>query len=198
MNVVLYVHGKGGSSTEAEHYNLLFPSCDVVGLDYKSDTPWEAGAEINEAIKTLKMSYDKVILVANSIGAFFCMNAGIDDLIWKAYFISPIIDMEKLILDMMTLSDITESELQEKGIIQTDFGEELSWKYLTYVREHPIKWNVPTEILYGDKDDLTTYETISEFSQKHNTPLTVMKDGEHWFHTEEQMRFLDNWIQCGD
>lgn len=196
MNVVLYVHGKGGSSTEAEHYKTLFPSCYVVGLDYKSDTPWEAGAEINEAIKTLKMSYDKVILVANSIGAFFCMNAGIDDLIWKAYFISPIIDMEKLILDMMTLSDITESELQEKGIIQTDFGEELSWKYLTYVREHPIKWNVSTKILYGDKDNLTTHETIAEFSQKHNAPLTVMENGEHWFHTEEQMRFLDNWIQC--
>lgn len=25
--------------------------------------------------------------------------------------------------------------------------------------------------------------------------LTVMENGEHWFHTEEQMRFLDNWIQ---
>ena len=24
--------------------------------------------------------------------------------------------------------------------------------------------------------------------------VTVMKNGEHWFHTEEQMRFLDEWI----
>ena len=24
--------------------------------------------------------------------------------------------------------------------------------------------------------------------------LTVMPEGEHWFHTEEQMAFLDNWI----
>jgi len=22
-----------------------------------------------------------------------------------------------------------------------------------------------------------------------------MKNGEHWFHTEEQMKFLDNWIK---
>ena len=25
--------------------------------------------------------------------------------------------------------------------------------------------------------------------------LTVMPGGEHWFHTEEQMRFLDEWIE---
>ena len=24
--------------------------------------------------------------------------------------------------------------------------------------------------------------------------LTVMRNGEHWFHTEEQMKFLDEWI----
>lgn len=26
-------------------------------------------------------------------------------------------------------------------------------------------------------------------------PLTVMEDGEHWFHTPSQMKFLDNWIK---
>jgi len=27
--------------------------------------------------------------------------------------------------------------------------------------------------------------------------LTVMEEGEHWFHTDEQMRFLDNWVMKG-
>ena len=196
MNVVLYVHGKGGSAAEAEHYKPLFPSCDVVGLDYKSDTPWEIKTEIKETAKSLKARYGRVILIANSIGAFFCMNADIDELIFNAYFISPIVDMEKLILDMMVRANITEVELQEKGIVQTDFGEELSWEYLSYVRNHPIKWNVPTEILYGGKDNLTAYDTIAKFSQKHNAQLTVMENGEHWFHTKEQIHFLDNWIGC--
>ena len=193
MNVILYIHGKGGTAAEAEHYKSLFPSCDVVGLDYKGYTPWETKKEIKDAVKSLKSRYDRIILIANSIGAFFCMNAGVDELVWRAYFISPIVDMEKLILDMMLRANITESELQEKGVIQTD-GEELSWKYLSYVREQPIKWKVPTEILYGDKDNLTPYETIAEFSRKHNAHLTVMKNGEHWFHTKEQMQFLDNWV----
>ena len=36
--------------------------------------------------------------------------------------------------------------------------------------------------------------TISGFAGKHNAGLTVMDSGKHWFHTEDQMRFLDEWI----
>ena len=56
----------------------------------------------------------------------------------KAFFISPIVDMEKLILDMMGLADITEEKLSEKQLITTGFGETLSWEYLCYVRNHPV------------------------------------------------------------
>ena len=122
------------------------------------------------------------------------MNAGIDHLLRKAYFISPIVDMEKLITDMMQWANITEAELKHKGAIHTAFGEDLSWEYLCYVRNHPIDWMVPTKILYGSRDNLTSLETISDFAEKHSATLTVMEGGEHWFHTEAQMRFLDDWI----
>ena len=78
--------------------------------------------------------------------------------------------------------------------IPTDFGETLSWKYLCYVREHPISWRVPSRILYGEHDNLTSLETISAFAEKTGAALTVMPGGEHWFHTDEQVRFLDDWI----
>ena len=194
-NAIIYIHGKGGSSSESEHYKPLFPDYDVLGLDYKTFTPWETGAEIFTAVKKLKTQYEKIILIANSIGAFFSMNAGIDSLIEKAYFISPVVDMEKLICNMMAAENVTEQELKSRGVIPTSFGEELSWEYLSYVREHPIGWSCPTDILYGRCDELTSYETICSFSQKHNASLTVMENGEHWFHTGEQMRFLDDWIR---
>lgn len=193
-NAVLYIHGKDGSASESEHYKPLFPDCDVIGLDYKTFTPWETGKEIYAAVEKLKTEYDSVILIANSIGAFFSMNADIDTMIKKAYFISPIVDMEKLICDMMTWANVTEDELKSRGIISTKFGEDLSWEYLCYVRENPSKWTCPTDILYGSRDELTSYDTISEFAEKHNADLTVMENGEHWFHTEEQMKFLDAWI----
>ena len=80
-------------------------------------------------------------------------------------------------------------------MIPTSFGEDLSWEYLCYVREHPVCWTVPTGILYGGRDDLTSYETISAFAEAHGAELSVMEEGKHWFHTEEQMRFLDTWIK---
>ena len=194
MNLVLYIHGKGGSSAESEHYKSLFPKYDVIGLDYQTFTPWETGKEIHTAVSKFKTEYEKIILIANSIGAFFCMNADISEWIEKAYFISPIVDMEKLILHMMSWANVTEEELKIKGIIPTAFGEDLSWEYLCFVREHPVQWTVPTNILYGGKDNLTSYEAITVFAEKYHCKLTVMENGEHWFHTETQMQFLDNWI----
>lgn len=66
---------------------------------------------------------------------------------------------------------------------------------ITYVRQHPLSWNVPTHILYGERDDLTSLETMAAFAGRIGAELTVMPNGEHWFHTEEQMRFLDNWFR---
>ena len=195
MTVVVYVHGKDGSAAESQHYKALFPGSEVIGLDYRTFTPWETGREIKQAIEALREKFNDVILVANSIGAFFSMNGGLDGLVKKAYFISPIVDMEKLITDMMNWANVTEDELEKQGVIPTSFGEDLSWKYLTYVRTHPISWNVRTKILYGSEDTMTSLKTIQEFAQKHQAVLTVMEKGEHWFHTAAQMKFLDDWIK---
>ena len=123
------------------------------------------------------------------------MNALTDKKISKAYFISPVVDMKKLISDMMLWANVTEEELKCRKNIPTAFGETLSWEHLCYVKEHPVAWNVPTHILYGDRDSLTSYETISCFADQIGATLTVMKGGEHWFHTDNQMAFLDQWIK---
>ena len=193
--VVLYIHGKGGSAAESEHYAPLFPACKVMGLDYHTFTPWEAGKEIHDAVHDLRAKGEHITLIANSLGAFFSMNAAIDKQIDKAYFISPIVNMEKLIADMMGAANVSEAELEAQGVIHTDFGEDLSWEYLSYVRRHPVTWNVPTHILYGERDSLTSLTTIQEFAQTHRARLTIMPNGEHWFHTEVQMKFLDEWIR---
>ena len=193
--LVLYIPGRGGSAAESEHYAPLFPGCAVTGLDVRGETPWEAGEEIRSAVEKLAGRYAGITLIANSIGAFSSMWAGIDGLIDRAFFISPIVDLERLIRDMMGWARVTEAELREKGVIPTSFGETLSWEYLCRVRAHPVRWEAPTEILYGSRDNLTALETAAAFAEAHGANLTVMEGGEHWFHTEEQMRFLDAWIR---
>ena len=193
--IIIYIHGKGGDAEEANHYRPLFTGSDVIGFDYTSQNPWDAKNEFPRLFDSYSKAYDEVILIANSIGGFFAMSALAEKNIAKALFISPIVNMEKLIADMMLWANVTEDELQSKKEIPTAFGETLSWEYLCYVRKHPIKWSIPTCILYGGKDHLTSRETISEFAEKQGADLTVMEDGEHWFHTNAQMQFLDDWIR---
>lgn len=193
-NIVIYVHGKGGSAQEAEHYGTLFTDAEVVGFDYRAQTPWEAKEEFLRFFAGQRERCGSLVLVANSIGAYFSMCASAETLIDRAYFISPIVDMEKLIYKMMAWAGVTEQELAEKSEIPTEFGETLSWNYLCYVREHPLHWGVPTCILYGGRDSLTSPETVTAFAERTGAELTVMPDGEHWFHTQRQLQFLDSWI----
>ena len=173
--VVVYVHGKGGSSEEANHYKSLFKNSDVIGYDYKSTTPWDAKKEFKEYFDTLKEKYDFVILLANSIGAFFSMSSLTKEQIDVAFLISPIVDMEKLIYNMMKWANVTENELSLKKEIVTNFNEVLSYDYLCYVRDNPIKWDVKTNILYGEFDHLTSLETISSLAKRINATNCIRR-----------------------
>ncbi len=191
---VIYVHGRGGSAAEAARYRPLFPGREVLGLEYTGDTPWEAGAELYAAVAARKAEYGALTLIANSIGAYFCMFGGIGPLLKKAYFISPVVDMEALILNMMAASGVTEAALEARGEVPSSSGETLSWEYLRRVRAQPVRWDVPTAILYGGCDTLTSLQTVSAFARAHGAALTVMENGGHWFHTAEELRFLDAWL----
>ena len=191
---LLYIHGKGGSSQETELIKPFFDGYDVYGIDLADFTPWETEKQIQNAFKALKQKYDSVYVIGNSIGAYFSMFALQNASVEKAFFISPILDMEKLILDMMLWANVTEKELQEQKTISTDFGETLSWEYFTFVREHPIQWKTPTEILYAEYDNMTSRETVDNFVRTHEAKLTIMPKGEHWFHTPKQIAFLGKWL----
>ena len=91
---------------------------------------------------------------------------------------------------------MTQEQLKEAGEIPTAFGETLSWSYLTYAAEHRItEWDSPTAILYAGQDHLTARQTVDDFARQFGCAVTVMENGEHWFHTEEQLSVLDAWLQ---
>jgi hypothetical protein len=194
MSAILYVHGMGGSAHEAEHYRRICPGFEVIGVDYEVYVPCEVRDTIRRYYDDARSKYASVSVIANSIGAYFSMLAlqGLE--VAKAMFVSPVLDMERVILDMMERSGVSEQELREKGEIPTSSGQVLAWEYLCFVRDNPIKWEIPTEILYAEHDDITSRQTVDEFVRTHDAKLTVMKGGEHWFHTEEQIAFLDEWM----
>ena len=192
---IIYIHGKGGSSFEINQYKESCLGFDMVGIDCNEYLPWIVEKQIKSVYEKVEKTYDEIYILANSIGAYFAMHSLQNVNIKKALFISPILDMEQLILNMMNWANVSEETLCEKKEIPTNFGETLSWKYLCFVRENPIIWNIPTEILYAEKDNLTSHETVDKFIKNHNAHFTVMENGEHWFHTEEQLIFLNNWLK---
>lgn len=192
---VIYVHGKNGSYLEAEQYKKNCVGFDLIGVDYNEYLPWIVQNQIKSVYDEVRMTYDRIFLLANSIGAYFAMLSLQECNIERALFISPVLDMEQFILDMMGWANVSEKDLCEKGEISTNFGETLSWKYLCFVRNHPIIWRIPTRILYGSNDNLTSRETVDRFLENHNADLTVMENGEHWFHTDEQLSYLNEWMR---
>lgn len=192
---ILYIHGKSGSHMEARQYAGNCSGFEITGVAYEEYRPWLVDGKIKSAYDALHGTYEQVYLLANSIGAYFAMHTLQHEKIEKALFISPVLDMERLILDMMKWAGVSEQELRERGEIPTDFGETLSWEYLCFVRENPIHWSVPTQILYGGKDHLIARQTVDNFTARHSAVLTVMENGEHWFHTEEQLDFLNRWME---
>ena len=111
----------------------------------------------------------------------------------QALLVSPVVDMEALITNMMQYAHVTEEQLHRAGEIPTDLGETLSWPYLCWVREHPLHWHGRTQVLYGDQDALTSRTMIERFRQESGAHLTIMEGGEHWFHTPVQMAVLQTW-----
>jgi len=104
--------------------------------------------------------------------------------------------MERLIQNMMKWANISEKELKERGEYETSFGETLSWNYYEYVRNNPVsKWDSRTFILYGENDNLTERYVLDSFVIQNGCTADVMPGGEHYFHTKEQLDYLDNWLE---
>ena len=206
--IYLYVHGKSGCKEEAASFAEL--ACakgwQVLSMDLpehgerKGDTssfdPWHAVPELNAVYDYLQDGWKKTALFANSIGAWFSMLSFAGKPLEKALFVSPVLDMECLIRRMMQWASVSEEDLEKAGIIQTSFGETLSWEYYCYARNHPVcRWEIPTDILYADQDHLTERSAADRFAERYHCRLTVMENGEHWFHTPEQLAMLREWMQ---
>ena len=151
--------------------------------------------DLKQIIEHAKTNYNEINIWACSIGAYFSLLAYKDEDLKQCLFLSPVVNMKIIIENMMLWSNTTEKELNEKQEIKTDFGQTLYWDYYLYVKENPItNWNKETYILYGNKDDMQNEDIIKNFSDNFNCKLTILKDGEHYFHTEKQLNCYKYWL----
>jgi alpha-beta hydrolase superfamily lysophospholipase len=206
-SIYIYVHGKMSSKDDAQGFAEIATQRGFQVLSF--DLP-EHGERKNENYPCMawngvhdlgivgnyaKRNWNEICLYGNSLGAYFSLLAYKDYSIKKCLFLSPVLNMERLMQNMMKWFDINERMLKKQGKISTPMGEILCWDYYCYVKENPItKWDIPTAILYGSEDNLTERETVETFTKLFNCDLTILEGSEHWFHTERQLAFHNEWL----
>jgi alpha-beta hydrolase superfamily lysophospholipase len=133
---------------------------------------------------------------ACSMGVYFSLLAYRYEPLRQCLFLSPVVNMERIINNMMAWFNISESNLKAEKEVSLPIGQTLYWDYYCYVREHPITaWNSPTSILYGSEDNLCEFDVVSEFAKQFRCDLQVMEHGEHYFHTKKQLQVFRQWLQ---
>lgn len=205
--VYIYVHGKMSKKENAEEFARIANSkgYQVISFDlpehgeredlhYKCDV-WNGISDLQEIYRFSKERWKEINLFACSLGAYFSLLAYKDFEINKCLFKSPILDMKHLINKMFRWFDISEELLREKKEIVTPI-DTMKWEYFEFVTKNPIaKWNFPTKIIYGTKDDLQDMSVMTEFCEKFNAELTVAQDFEHFFHRENELSLLYKWVE---
>jgi len=156
---------------------------------------WNGVHDLEIIGKYVKQNWSSISLYADSVGAYFSLLAYRELPLERCLFLSPILDMERLIRNMMKWFNVSHEMLKERHEIPTPMGETLDWDYYCYVKENPVEeWSIPTAILYGSEDNLTERDVINSFVERFDCDLTVLQGGEHWFHTDEQISFLEQWL----
>ena len=185
MALPILVNGRGAGTFE-----MFFATYQETGQFICISFAPEDSARFQDYVMELQKRYGV------SIGAWLAMQALQADTPEQALLVSPVVDMEALITNMMQYAHVTEEQLHRAGEIPTDLGETLSWPYLCWVREHPLHWHGRTQVLYGDRDALTSRTMIERFRQESGAHLTILEEGEHWLHTPTQLAALQGWEQA--
>ncbi len=207
--IIIAVHGNMSSKLDVP---IVILAEEVVQLGYQVlsfDLPEHGDRKNNPTLckvqncvsdlkKVLEFAHSKsnsISLWANSMGAYFSLLAYKDEVLKQSMFLSPVLDMSRIIQNMMKWFDITEEQLCMEKEISTPIGQILYWDYYQYVIKKPIvKWDPPTSILYGKKDELCEYDILSSFISKFNCSLSVSDASEHYFHTEKDLTIYRKWL----
>lgn len=198
---LFYIHGKYGSKEEAEGIAaFLCPAGYTVlaaDLPAKGDClPWEIVPVLDQIIAGLRGEYPFLALLGVSIGGYFTLLTPSASRADRLLLLSPVVDMISLIGSMMKGAGIGEDKLKEKKTAVTENGDLLSYEYLTYAREH-AEYSLPAfvSLMTAENDPLTPPDTANAFAEKYGAHRVLFPGGEHWFHTEEELRARDLWVR---
>jgi uncharacterized protein len=205
--VYLFVHGKQSRKEEADvlaeivvkkGYQVLSFDLPEHGERKQENYPCTAQngfSDLQKIWNYVSKQWSQYALFACSLGAYFSLITYKSKKFDNVLFYSPVLDMERLINNMMKWFNVSVEELQEKKTIATPIGENLSWDYYQFVLTHRItQWNNRTIIIYGTNDNITERDVVDNFVKSYNCKLEIIKNGQHYFQSETELNALKKWI----
>jgi hypothetical protein len=156
----------------------------------------QAVKDIRTIITEARKYFSQIELFACSIGASFSLLACENELIKKIYFLSPIVDLEALTLNMMADAGITEATLKCQQFIKVPSGPCFRHDYLAYLQQHRIlDWSLPTHILMGGDDNIACTQTVMEFSRKYQATIDIIDGAPHYLNRQEDREVFRYWLR---
>lgn len=170
---------------------------DRLGTDY-SFTPEHCISDLLAVYAYGKNMAEETSVFACSIGAYFSLLAYQDKEIRTSLFLSPVVDMEKIIVQMMTDFKVSEKRLASEKIVELPIGQVLDWDYYCFVKQHPIdfEWSFPIHILYGQQDTTCQWSDIESFRDRYKATVKVDESGGHYYHTEAHLTTVAQWMKA--
>jgi esterase/lipase len=108
--------------------------------DY-SCSPENCVSDLLAIYKYCKSFATDISLFACSMGAYFSLLAYHKFDIKQSLFLSPIVNMERIICNMMKAFQVSEERLEAEKIIQLPIGQTLDWEYCCYVKKNQFVLN---------------------------------------------------------
>lgn len=209
--VFLFTHGRMGSKDDAQLFASIAEEFGYQTISF--DLPEHGERKENSSYKctifncmedaktiaeyTFK-NWAYVSLYGCSLGAQICLQTFCNDTVFPfedAIFLSPIIDMNYLIDQMMEWFNISEYQLRNQKFIETPI-DVLTIDQYDFYRTHPISiWPFQTNILFGAKDNLQNQRIHSEFLESFGGILTISDTSEHPFMAPDDRNILTNWYR---
>lgn len=151
--------------------------------------------DLRTVLAFARTRWERVSLFANSLGAWLSLRALEGERLERAWFLSPLVDMERMAGNLMKWFGISEDRLRREGAVDTPAGSTLYWEDFQDARTRPVaRWDIPTEILYGGADAVCERDTVQSFAGRFACRLEIAEGMEHYFHTPEQMAVYRAWL----
>ena len=162
--------------------------------DDKAFNPMEASPEVRTFAQLARSQSTEIGLLANSIGAYFSLCDTPAGTFERAWLVSPLLDLECYIRDMMAEYSVTDEQLEAETEINTPRGV-LEWPYLRFVEKHPARLDIPVGLFAATRMKWSLWAPSAGSSAHPGSNSSRSRGGQHFLGRPPYLDTVVAWFE---